>query len=353
MKYNVGYQLRPESDWIDAIVENREHISEMYFAWGDMPNGRNSLPNTGKIEPWDAQRRQLDDIKRVHEAGIKLNMLFNANCYGAKSLSRALYEQIGNAVDYVATHFSTPVVTTTSPLIARFIHMNFEGVEVRASVNMDIGTERGMDYVKDVYDSFYMQREYNRDFDRIERLSRWCKENGKGLYLLANSGCLNDCSAHVFHDNLVAHEADMRDYDNAFQFQGQCWHYLADENHRFSVLRDTSYIRPEDIHIYDQWFTSAKLATRVSRNPMETLRAYVRGKYSGSLLNLMEPNHSGALYPVVLENSKIEEGYGEHVLHCSKDCRNCDYCKRVFEKACVTLNDDGILDISSGGGCAG
>ena len=36
-----------------------------------------------------------------------------------------------------------------------------------------------------------------------------CDAEGKELYMLANSGCLNNCSAHVFHDNLVAHEAQI------------------------------------------------------------------------------------------------------------------------------------------------
>ena len=47
----------------------------------------------------------------------------------------------------------------------------------------------------------------------------------KKLYLLANSGCLNDCPSHVFHDNLVAHEMEV-DADDFRPFEATCWRYL-------------------------------------------------------------------------------------------------------------------------------
>ena len=66
-----------------------------------------------------------------------------------------------------------------------------------------------MKYLEKDFCGFYMKRELNRDFEMIEKLHGWCKENGKKFYLLANSGCLNFCSAHNFHDNLVAHEEEI------------------------------------------------------------------------------------------------------------------------------------------------
>ena len=39
MNLFVGYQLRPDSRFVDTIVENREHVKEVYFSWGKIPNG--------------------------------------------------------------------------------------------------------------------------------------------------------------------------------------------------------------------------------------------------------------------------------------------------------------------------
>ena len=147
-----------------------------------------------------------------------------------------------------------------------------------------------------------MQRELNRDFEKIEKLSVWCKDSGKKLHILANSGCLNHCSAHVFHDNLVAHEQEIAKMDNAYSFGGICHEYLKDPAHHRSLIEDTNFIRPEDIHKYEPYFETVKLATRIHRNPTMVLNSYLRGRYSGNILEILEPAHS--IYPYVIENGE-------------------------------------------------
>ena len=100
---------------------------------------------------------------------------------------------------------------------------------MRASVNMEIGTIEGMSYVSKLFDSFYIRRELNKNLPMLLKLRKWCNDHGKEMYLLANSGCLNNCSAHIFHDNLVAHEAEISAMDNGYQFRGVCWDFLSDK----------------------------------------------------------------------------------------------------------------------------
>lgn len=81
---------------------------------------------------------------------------------------------------------------------------------------------------------------------------------------------------------------------------GICKEYLKNENHYQVLIEDTNFIRPEDMHLYEPYFEAAKLATRVHRNPGLVLNSYVRGKYSGNILELLEPAHN--IYPYVVEN---------------------------------------------------
>ncbi|MBE6561138.1 MAG: hypothetical protein E7662_08420 [Ruminococcaceae bacterium] len=301
MKFSVGLG-RPDPAFLECIGANRDRIYEVYFSWGDFPNGRSSQLMDGELPPWEMQKRQTDALETLSGWKIPLNILFNANCYGAESQSRSFFNKIGTTVDYMQSHYTLASVTTTSPLIAKFIKANFEGLEVRASVNMEIGTVEGMDYLAEYFDGYYMKRELNRDFDTIRILHGWAQKNGKKLYMLANSGCLNFCSAHNFHDNLVAHEAEIAARDNAYQFSGMCRDYLKKEANILRLPEITNFVRPEDMHLYDTFFVAAKLATRVHRAPAMVLNAYLRGKYSGDLLALLEPQHS--VYPYVLENGE-------------------------------------------------
>ena len=120
--------------------------------------------------------------------------------------------------------------------------------------------------------------------------------------MLANSGCLNYCSAHHFHDNLVAHESEIAKMDNAYQFSGICHEFLKDARNYEKLIENTNFVRPEDICRYDKYFEAAKLATRVHNHPELILESYIKGKYSGDMLRLLEPTHS--IYPYVLENGK-------------------------------------------------
>ena len=195
----------------------------------------------------------------------------------------------------------------------------------------------GLEYVADVFDSFYIKRECNRDAARLAVLREWCNKNGREMYLLANSGCLNYCSAHTFHDNLVSHEAEIAAMDNGYQFKGVCWDFLAHPQNAAHWLERTNFIRPEDVALYEGLVPAVKLATRVNACPERVIRSYVEGKYIGSVMELLEPNHSGALYPQYVDNTRIDAGFAAHVLDCDKNCQHCNYCQTVQKNATVTL----------------
>lgn len=299
MKYMVGLK-NTDKGLLECMKEHKENIYEVYFSWGDIPNGRTSQLTSDAYTPWEMQDLQRSALKELAKEGIALNLLFNANCYGKDSQSRAFFDKVGTIIEHVAETYGLKSITTTSPLIAKFVHQNFEGIEVRASVNMEIGTVQGMEYLAEYFDSYYIKRELNRDFDAIKTLHKWCSENGKKMFLLANSGCLNHCSAHNFHDNLVAHEAEIAKMDNAYEFHGICKEYLKNENHYQALIDNTNFIRPEDMHLYEPYFEAAKLATRIHRNPSMVVNSYMRERYSGNILELLEPAHN--IYPYVVEN---------------------------------------------------
>ena len=143
MKFTVGLAAT-DTKFVNCILENKEHIYEVYFSWGDFANGRNAQSASAEFAPWEIADIQRSNLKKLSENGIALNMLFNANCYGSNSQSRAFFDKIGTAVDYVAVNYGLASVTTTSPLISKFIKNNFDRLDVRASVNMEIGTVQGM-----------------------------------------------------------------------------------------------------------------------------------------------------------------------------------------------------------------
>ncbi|MBE6688958.1 MAG: hypothetical protein E7588_06735 [Ruminococcaceae bacterium] len=312
MKFSIGLKPCADTELVDAIIRNKNSIFEVYFSYGDFANGRSIVKAEG-MSDFTARLKQESDLEALSRNGIKLNVLFNAVCYGKYSLSRAFFEKIGNTLEHLIQNYGVSGVTTTSPLIARFVKENFNGIETRASVNMCIGSTEGMEYISEHFDGFYLKRELNHDFKTIEKLKKWCDENGKTLYALANSGCLNNCSAHFFHDSLVAHEEEIAAMDNGYEFRGVCRDFL-EKKGAAAFISHTSFIRPEDVKYYEGIFPMLKLATRASRRPVRTLNAYINEKYVGNVAELCEPDHSGVLYPYIIENTKLNSRISNSVL---------------------------------------
>ena len=67
------------------------------------------------------------------------------------------------------------------------------------------------------------------------------------------------------------------------------------------------------MYLYQPYFEAAKLATRIHRNPSMVVNSYMREKYSGNILELLEPAHN--ISPYVIENGsplklrKIDEEF--------------------------------------------
>ena len=337
MLYSVGYQLCESFDFINCIIKNKNKINEVYFSYKGLPNGRNTDYIADKLSSFEVDKKRDIDFQKLNEAGIKFNLLLNGNCYGKYALARSFYNKLGDTIDHLQSQYNLKDITTTSPVIAKFIKQNFADIKVRASVNIGAEVTEGMEYIKDLFDSFYLKREYNRNFAKLKLAREWCDENGKKLYGLANSGCLNFCSAHTFHDNLVSHESEISEMDNCYIFKGQCYEYLSDENNRKTWLEKTNFIRPEDISLYEDYFDGLKLATRVNFNPQKIVESYCSNSYSGNIFDLLEPNHSGIFVPTIIENKKIPDDFAQKTLNCNKNCRSCGYCKEIQQQSKLIL----------------
>ena len=308
MKFEIGYQLPREGSepLVQVVRDYLPRVAEVYFAWVGAPSGRAPLPEEG--------REQLEeDLKTLRGMGVRLNLLFNASCYGPAAFSRSLAEEAAGIVEHLQGLVGLDCVTTMSPMIARTIRGRFPSVRVRASVNMRLGTVQAFEYVADVFDDFTMQREYNRDPARIEELSAWCRREGRSLHILANSGCLAWCAVQGFHDNLVAHEAELNEDDClAGHIPGSCWDLYRGRANCVRFLQNT-WVRPEDVHHYERWFPQMKLATRMHSQPRRVIRAYAEGRFAGNLADLLEPGHAAAFAPFVFDNSRFPADWFDRV----------------------------------------
>lgn len=340
MIFAIGYQLPSDDDSTLALVRDyREQVGEVYFAWPGHASGRASVGNQGGYVEWGAQAQLEEDLRELGELGVRRDLLFNANCYGGRALSVDLANEIASLLEHLAERVGgVEVVTTTSPVIAGIVKQVDPSIEVRASVNMRIGSPEAMRFLADRYDSFYLQRDRQRNLDQVRHAADWCTANGKQLYLLANSGCLHECPGQTFHDNLVAHDAEIDRHANLPDCDPHvCWRWLRDQDN-WSAILQASWIRPEDLHHYDDLVPMVKLATRMHTRPRLVLHAYANRRYPGNLVDLLEPGFGPALAPAILANDRFPEDFFATVSSCDHRCTSCGYCERALQQ--ILVSDD-------------
>jgi hypothetical protein len=326
-RFSVGYQpMTGAPDFFSDIVRDyREAVAEVYFAWPGDPSGRAPVAD-------DAVEQTLGELGRMRGWGIRLNLLFNASCYGAEALSAALEDRVTARIRAMLDGPGLDAVTTLSPLIARTVRSRFPDIEVRASVNLRLGTVAALRYAAPFFDSYTVQREYNRDPTRLAELQAWAAGEGKTLVVLANSGCLNGCPFQSFHDNAVAHEREIGRRDDTRPLATLCRSHYADCSHRADFLRG-SWIRPEDVPAHRRIFGGLyKLATRLHERPCMVIGAYAGGRFHGNLADLMEPGHGLSFAPGIVANDAFPPDWFERSLCGDRSCEACRWCDEIWPR---------------------
>ena len=331
MKFAAGFQYRNQGElFSDMLPDYRPQLAEVYFSYPGFASGR---PERSTCLP-DALEQIEYELHKIRTMGIKLDLLINGNCYGPGAVSERFYREIAQLMERLNSVSLLPeIVTTTSPFAAHSLRKLAPDIEIRASVNMRIDSTTALDYLLEKFDSFYLRRDLQRDLDTVKHFAKWSEKHGKKMCLLANSGCLRNCPYQTFHDNLVAHDAELREMRNCRDFIAHlCWERYSQGGNLEDFLR-SSWLRPEDVKYYEPYCGVMKLATRQHTNPRMILGAYCSGNFDGNLLDLTEPCYAEKFAPKILDNRSLDGV--ELPGSCGSNCINCGKCREILEKSVI------------------
>ena len=216
-------------------------------------------------------------------------------------------------------------------------------MKIRWSVNLRVHGTIGFDYASDLFDEFYLSRERQRDLRYARRAAEWARERGKVVGMQVNSGCLRECPFQTFHDNLHGHGDGRRPKDvetaKAFDFSFfRCKTHYARGGAALEDFLRATWIRPEDVPLWEEAGVSLfKVAIRRHPSPVETLRAYAEYSFEGNLVSLMDPDHSAAFAPRIVDNRRFPADWATSGIGglCAGDCTHCGRCAEVFRRVCV------------------
>lgn len=337
MQFAVGYQQPENGEMFSDIVRDyRISLSEVFFPWFDASSGRAALGRERGYVDHSIRDILIGELCVIRGMGVKLDLLFNANCYGEWAVSSRFENEIVSLLEYFMDQGVMPeIVTTTSTFVAQVIKRHFPGIELRASVNMRVSSTLAIEYLSELFDSFYICRDIQRDLNKVKEIKAYCDTAGKKLLMLVNSGCLRNCPAQTFHDNLLAHSTLADGIIRASEYETLLCSRLYGHKENFEEILRSTWIRPEDLSDYDDLFPVVKLATRQHSHPRTVIEAYASRSFSSNLLDLLEPGFSRLFKPWIIDNRKFPAEWKNMAGSCAVNCRHCGKCSRVLKSVLV------------------
>ncbi len=333
-KFAVGHYLtdKPDDPLSFAELAKRfaPRLREVYFPWPGLSNARAKV-----YDKPDDEERIVADLKYCREHGMKLDILANATCYGEKAFTEEQRLQVVSIIRHMDELGLYPeIITTTSPYIAKVFKLNFPDIEIRASVNMRLRNTLALEYLAPLYDSYYICRDVQRDLPTFHKMAAWCRDHGKKLCMLANSGCVRNCPWQVFHETLLSHRfTDTIPEMGAQNLELLCNRIFSQKKTYSDFLR-CSWIRPEDVHVFEPELETIKLSTREAKYPHEIVEAYVNGSYDGNLLRLMDPYHAFGFRPNRIDNKSFPADWVTSGIagKCAENCMHCGKCEEILKQ---------------------
>lgn len=306
---------------------NGNHIREIYLS------GPQEYAGSGRISPVQSFDDFANTVNRIHQEGIRVNLLMNSVCEGSEWYSAGVLK---DTMDYLTRVFEdngVEAITIANPMYIREVRKHFPQVEICASVLGDIDCiDKAIIYKKAGADAFTPDVNINRNLRLLKKIR---EKTGLEIKLMVNEGCLFKCPFRKFHFNYISHRSrnpgtdGIRGEDNVFSLN--CIQVTRSDP---AQILKSGWIRPEDLERYEEISKFFKLVGRTSSVAMicRSLEAYMRQTWDGDLLELMAGNlySYGMSYLVHLDNRSLDDaGFFEKVTSCDRECIDCDFCEKL------------------------
>ena len=333
-KFAVGHFLNNDKCvFQDMAGRYLDYIQEIFFSWPELKNARKM---TG--DPEKQKEIIAADMLWARSKGLSLDLLINAMCYGDEAFTPEQHARvIGALADMDRRGILPETVTVISPYLAQIIKRQFPKIDIRASVNARVDSIISMEYMAPMFDSYYISRDLQRDLPTLRAFRKWTLEHGKKLCMLVNGSCLRNCPFHFFHETLNSHGLDrtVAETKRTGIQPSRCINMYMKKQYE-EILR-SSWIRPEDLHFYEDEVDVIKLSTRTVPDPERIVRAYCERSYDGNLLRLLDPVYTFFFRPYILDNKRFPADWAESGIggKCATSCTHCGRCTEVLSKVMV------------------
>lgn len=361
-----------DDDLIDKI-KNYE-IYEIYGRMKDdmMSGGR---PNNSSVSI--SKETFERHVKKVRDAGINFNYLFNGACSGNIEQNTVWQQEFVEFLKYLDS-VGVNAYTITNPLILKIIKKHFPNAICRVSTFACVDSVEKARYWESMGANIICADfvTINRDFEVLKAMVQ--SLSSAKIELLATNSCLKYCPYIHTHVNCISHASTNTDASSSYID----WCLLTCQFKELQSPEEyikSPWIRPEDLSYYEELgiehfkITERDFPTEIL---LKRLDAYSNRSYDGNLLDLIQghgfilngteeqplrvrtdfENIDDVINEIYkIRGYKMQRKYPQHIFidnkklngfleyfrngNCKGNCQKCNYCSIISQNT-ITINEE-------------
>ena len=312
MKLSVPYSI----GILPIVLKYKDHIEDIYFSDGKFDSARNDD---------NFNEHCIDEIKSIHQAGIKTNYVFNPPIIKNSDINDN--SEILNylmSLDYVDIITVNNIILLTNNKFIRTLKNKFT---LKSSVNLKLDSTKK---VNDVIDRFNLNniiidRDINRDIEKIRSIAKLCKSKSVQSTLLLNEGCVHDCIFKRDCDNTYFKDfGEQTKFDcHSENFKDKSSNYLKSPFLTYEAVQ----LLKDDINIF-------KISGRYELPLVleKIIKYYLFNDRALLLRELLDKSMSKKDDTFNVNMMDISTwGLSLHVVNCKNDCMSCNLCDNFLK----------------------
>jgi len=343
-------QLLVPTNWDPNLIAPLSKLKDEVQIYGVLPT---SMIGSGGAGPdiTCMTRNQVEEyITQAHSAGLKFDYLLNAPSMSNMEWEENTHRDLLEHLEWISS-LRVDSVTITMPYLLELVKRQFPHLKARVSTIAHVNSVARAKFFELLgADSITLDININRDFKLLKaiRSAVNCE-----LTILANNLCLYQCPYEYYHHDSLGHASQSYNPFNGCYVDYCVMHCTLDRLRDISQTIKCRWIRPEDIHIYEEIdINMFKISSRSmsTEQILNAATAYSARRYQGNLydiLNVLTPktgfinsalagaqNNAAMSLPKLYIDNQALEGFMDFFKkqNCLSGCSQCDYCQKIADK---------------------
>jgi collagenase-like PrtC family protease len=343
-------KLLVPTNWDPDLILPLSRLEAEVQIYGVLPTSMVGSGGRGADNIHMLENQAEEYIDQAHSAGLKFDYILNAPSMGNMEWDENTHRELLEQIKWIAS-IGVDSVTVSIPYLIELIKRQFPQLDVRVSTIAHVNSVARAKLFESLgADSITLDINVNRDFNLLKALRSAVNCE---LTVLLNNLCLYQCPYEYYHHDTLGHASQSNNPLHGYYEDYCVLHCTLDRLRDISQNIKCRWVRPEDIHAYeeigiDMFKTSGR--SMPTERILGAAIAYSSRHYQGNLydiMNVITPKieFSNSTLPGV-QNNLIEPPPGLYIdnqalegfidffrkQNCLSGCSHCDYCQRIANK---------------------